>query len=247
MNFSQDLALELFYPVLNNAGQTAFYGALTDAGVGLWSEGTGSLAAVARSGQQAPGTPSGVNFTFANLFQYLESPVLNDAGQTTFRTFVSGPGVNNVNLSGVWSEGSGSLALVARGGSPAPGLPAGVNHNVFYEAAMNDVGQTVFWVALTGNGVNNSNNFCIWSEASGSLALVARMGSAAPGMPGVTFDNMIATGAINNAGQVAVVAGLSSKNSQFNQDSIWLSSSGSITLLARRRASGSGYARGREL
>ena len=59
---------EYFSPTLNNAGQTAFFANLTGSGVdatndlGIWSEGTGSLALVAREGSHAPGTPSGVNF-----------------------------------------------------------------------------------------------------------------------------------------------------------------------------------------
>ena len=95
MNFSTDPALELFTPVLNGAGQTAFYGATTDGGLGFWSEGSGSLAPVARSGQQAPGTPAGVTFTFSNLYNILETPILNDAGHATFRSHLSGAGVTS--------------------------------------------------------------------------------------------------------------------------------------------------------
>ena len=90
---------------------------------GIWSEGSGSLALVARSGSQAPGTPSGVNFS-----DFLcRSPVLNNAGQTAFYATLTGSGVDSTNDQGIWSEGSGSLALVARSGSQAPGTPSGVN------------------------------------------------------------------------------------------------------------------------
>ena len=47
--------------------------------------------------------------------------MLNDAGQTAFRADLTGSGVGSTNNQGVWSEGSGSLALVARTGSQAPG------------------------------------------------------------------------------------------------------------------------------
>jgi hypothetical protein len=237
VNFSTDPALELFFPVFNDAGQTAFYGATTDGGLGLWSEGSGSLAAVARSGQQAPGTPAGVTFTFNNLHDVLDAPVLNNAGQTTFRSYLAGPGVvTNVNNLGRWSEGSGSLALVARRGSTMPGLPAGVVNNGLDEAGLNNAGESVFYTQLSGSGVNSSNNQAIWSEGSGSLSMVVRRGNPVPGMPGVTFDGIFAAGAINNAGQSVIVAGLSSDPPPvgFGGDSVWLADSGNLTLIARR-------------
>ena len=77
---------ELFSPNLNNAGQTAFYGALTNGDMGIWSEGSGSLALVAREGTPAPGTPAGVSFSFAPFLpDYAPDlaipPLLNNAGQ----------------------------------------------------------------------------------------------------------------------------------------------------------------------
>jgi hypothetical protein len=233
VNFSTDPALELFFPALNNAGQTAFYAALTDGGLGLWSEGSGSLAPAARSGQPAPGTPSGVTFNFNLLYEQLDSPVLNDAGQTVFRTLVAGSGISNLNALGIWSEGSGSLLQVARRGSPVPGLP-GVSHDGFYQAGLNNAGQTIFYALLSGSGVNSENNQAVWSEGSGSLAMVARQGGPVPGMAGVTFGNINITGAINDVGQTAFTAGLSSEDSPLGQDSVWLADLDGLTLLARR-------------
>ena len=93
--------------------------------VGLLFASTAHAAAVrtvALSGQQAPGTPSGVNYSGFTF------PVLNDAGQTAFNASLSGSGVDSTNEQGIWSEGSGSLALVARNGNQAPGTPSGVNY-----------------------------------------------------------------------------------------------------------------------
>jgi hypothetical protein len=227
--------------VLNNAGQTAFYAATTDGGLGLWSEGSGSLAPVARSGDHAPGTPNGVNFTFTNLHDFVETPVLNDAGQTSFRSYLSGPGVNANNLQGLWSEGSGSIRLLSRLGTHAPGLPAGVNHGYAFSAGLNDAGQSVFFSFLAGSGVNNSNDRSLWMENSGSPTLLARTGSQAPGMPsGVNFNAFYNTASINNAGQAVFVAGLSSENSEHRQDSLWMADAGTLKLLARRGSQASG-------
>src|SRR5262245_8922609 len=166
VNFSTDRALELFFPAFNDAGQIAFYGATTDGGLGVWSEGSGSLAAVARSGQQAPGTPAGVNFTFDDLYEYLPSPLLNDAGQTSFRSYLNGVGVTSANNLGLWSVGAGGLELRARMGSQAPGLPVGVNFGIMAPAGFNDAGQIVFAAHLSGPGVNSSNEKSVWSDVS---------------------------------------------------------------------------------
>jgi hypothetical protein len=232
VNFSAEPALEAFLPVLNDAGQTAFYGATTDGGLGLWSEGSGSLAPVARSGDHAPGTPSGVNFDFDGL---VETPVLNNAGHTTFRSYLSGAGVTSDNEFGVWSEGPGGLELRARRGSQAPGLPLGVNHGYTCCTGLNDTGQIAFASLLSGIGVNSSNDGSVWSDVSGNLALIARTGSQAPGLPsGVTFNSLFNTGSINDAGQIAFAAGLSNQGSMYKQDSIWLYNSGSVTPLLVR-------------
>src|SRR5262245_13362560 len=75
---------------------------------------------VALTGQQAPGTPSGANFY--GFFV----PVINNAGQTAFNAWITGSGVDGTNYIGIWSEGSGNLALAVREGSQAPGTPSGV-------------------------------------------------------------------------------------------------------------------------
>ncbi len=227
VNYS-DVSNFPWFPTLNNAGQTAFTASLTGSGVdstniqGLWSEGSGSLALVARSGSQAANTPSGVNYGF------LDYPLLNDAGQTAFRAFLTGSGVDSTNNRGVWSEGSGSMALVARNGSQAPGTPSGVNYIDIRSHVMNDAGQTGFYARLIGSGVDSTNNHGIWSEGSGSLALVARSGSQAPGIPGgVTYSDFFVP-MLNNAGQTAFLASLTGGG-----NGIWSEGFGSLALVAR--------------
>jgi uncharacterized protein YjbI with pentapeptide repeats len=235
VNFRTDPTLELFTPVLNNAGKTAFYATTTDGGLGLWSEGAGALAPVARSGQQAPGAPAGVTLTFSNLHEILESPILNDAGETIFRSDLAGHGVTSENDFGLWIQGSGGLELRARKGSQAPGLPPGANYGAIAPAGLNDSGQIIFASLLSGSGVNSGNNKGVWSDVSGSLTLVARKGNQASDLPsGVTFNDLVDTGAINNAGQVAFVPGLSNQGSSHTQDSIFFYNSGSMTPLLVR-------------
>ncbi len=216
---------------LNNAGQIAFVAHLSGGGVndeGVWSEGAGSLALVVRKGDQAPGMPNDVRFEFLN-----PGVVLNDNGQTAFLAEITG------SLYSLWSEGSGSLALVARTGSSAPGTPVGVNFERLSEPALNNAGQTAFWGVLTGGGVIDANNEGVWSESTGSLALVAREGEQAAGQPaGVTYGGSfvftLGTPGLNNAGQVAFLTRLTGGGvTDANNGGIWSDASGSLGPVAR--------------
>ncbi len=182
-------------PVLNDAGQTAFVGSITDTRAGglsnnrgIWSEGGGAgLALVTRAGNVAPGA-NGAIFFNRGSDEFSSHPVLNSAGKTAFRGRLSGTEVDNSNRFGIWSEGGGTgLDLVARDGDAAPGTSSGVNFsglgsNFFINPVLNDAGQIAFRGDLTGIGVNGSNSAGIWSEGGGTgLALVAREGDEAPG------------------------------------------------------------------
>ena len=72
---------------------------------------------VALTGMHAPGTPDCANFSVFG------SPLLDASGRTAFHAIlqtISG-GVTYSNDEGIWSEGSGTLTLVAREqGSQAP-------------------------------------------------------------------------------------------------------------------------------
>ena len=214
---------------MNDAGQTAFFASTWD-GSGFWSEGSGSLALVARDGDLAPGTP-GLTFAIGGSFSFLE---LNSAGQTSFQSPLTLPDGND---RGMWSEGRGSMALVARREDPAPGTPSGVTFNNFFVVppVLNDVGQTAFFAYLTGPEVNDSNNAGIWSESSGTLRMVARTGSQAPGTPnGVTYSLLLKAPFLNNLGQTAFWGRLTGSGvDSTNTAGLWLEHSGSVGLLVR--------------
>ena len=242
--------------VLNDAGQTAFSSFLVGQGVdatnnyGIWSEGLGSVAIVARRGDPAPGTPEGLVFGGTNI---LSSFAIGGAGQTPINAFLSGPGVIpgvGGNAQGIWSGGPGSLELVARAGDPAPGLPEGVNFGSFSSTALvtiiNGAGQTAFSAKLIGPGVDSTNDGSIWSEGTGSLAMVAREGSHAPGTAeGVNFLSLIPGAMLNGAGQTAFMASLIGPGvDPANNVGVWSEGSGSLALVARKGSPAPGTAAG---
>ena len=243
-------------PVLNNAGRTAFRGRLTGTGVvfsnffGIWSEGGGSgLSLVARTGNQAPGTASGVNFSeFARLPISAGLPVLNGAGEVAFVGSLTGTGVDFINNEGIWSEGGGSgLSLVAREGNQAPGTASGVNFFGFKSPVLNLAGQTAFRGRLIGTGVDNSNDFGIWSEGGGSgLALVAREGNPSPGTTSGVYFSHFRAPVLNGAGHTAFFGSLTGTGVDSSNDfGIWSEGGGSgLALVARTGNQAPGTASG---
>jgi hypothetical protein len=189
-----------------------------------------TFSTVALSGEQAPGTTAGISYTGFN------PPGLNNAGQCVFFATLSGASASNA---GIFLGAPGSVALLARKGSPAP-AGAGVNYSNFgFEThAINTSGKGAFSCELTGTGVTFENDRGLWSGAPGSVALLAREGDPAPGTgAGVTYldNNFSGTPAINAAGQCVFHAALTGPGvvTNTNQTGLWLGAPGSVALLMR--------------
>jgi hypothetical protein len=231
------------FTVLNNAGQVAFWASVHEgfltSGRGIWSERSGSLSLVARDGSPAPGAPGDVSFIGFG------APVLNDLGQTAFHGELNGNGVDGANREGIWSEGSGSLTLVAREGSQAIGLPVGIVHDILGAPALNDAGQTAFYGYVVDETQTSNFGQAVWSEGSGSLALVTRSGNQAPGTPsGKTFAGF-SDPAFNNSGRTAFWAYLAGPGPlDPYDDGIWVEGAGGLELAARRGSAASGLPAG---
>ncbi len=223
-------------PVLSGTGRTAVRAGLSGPGVdgsnggGIWAGPADGLELVARAGDQAPGLPNGVLFSF-----FPTDPVINDAGQTAFTSNLTGAGVNSSKDWSLFSEGSGALALLAREGNQAAGAPVGVAYVMLAAPIISSSGQTACWGLLSGPGVDSSNDRGLWSGA-GSLALIAREGSQAPDTPeGVVF-NVIDDPAMNAAGHAAFSASLVGPGvGSSNNRGLWAQdASGVLTLIARK-------------
>ena len=225
---------------LNDSGQSAFFSHLRGPGVfafndyGVWSQGTGSLEKVVRSGDPAPGTPSGVTFISG-----LIEPVFNGGGRSAFLAQVTGNAVSSADDWGIWAEGP--LALVAREGNQAPGLPAGVNYYLLGQPSLNSAGQMIFFGRVVGTGITTANDDVIWSNRTGTIAAVVREGNAAVGVgPGVTFGS-IGASALNAHGTMVFQSLLSGGSlTSANDGGIWSEQSGVISLVVREGSHAAG-------
>ncbi|MCI0333853.1 MAG: hypothetical protein L0228_11600 [Planctomycetes bacterium] len=156
-------------PVVNNLGQVAFLGLMQNPDgpgfiEGVWSEGTGQLQLVAARGQHAPGTPPGA------VFLHIHTISFNDRGHVAFEgELESGSGgVMLPDTTGIWSEGSGALELVARLGSQAPGISSFARFDFFHEPVLSNSGDVAF-SSLLDRGVLGSSDSSIWVDNIGQL------------------------------------------------------------------------------
>jgi hypothetical protein len=241
-NFGTIPGRELFTPVLNNAGQTAFFGALAGGRLGVWSEGSGSLKMVVADGVHAPVLPNGVNFSYAiiddtNRILWTDWPHLNDAGQVVFSAALTGTGVTGSTDLGVWlGKEINELTLVGRKGDQAAGLPAGVRFHAQLPIGLNDAGQMSLPSYLQGTGVNSSNNLALFTGGLGGLTLVVRNGDHLPGTSSnVMLENFFFPMAINSVGKIAFQGWLTGGDvvDGVDDEGLWSNVSGSLQLVAR--------------
>ena len=204
-------------------------------GLGILSGGSSTSRYVAKTGDQAPGLNLGVEFSGFEMF-----PTNNDAGQALFTANLRGPGVDHTNRTSVWSEGGGTLHMIAREGDDVPNMPEGVTFDQldisFWKSDINASGQTAFTTSMHGPGIDDTNNLGLWSEDSGTLSLLVQSGDQAPGMePGASFKGMGYPVQINDSGQVLFGAALSGDGYDFSNNwGLWLSETGTLSPIVHK-------------
>ena len=152
-------------PVINDAGQTAFFATVKGPGVnsannaGIWSNGK----LIVRTGVTTPGV---------GVFTQLGNPVTNSLGGVAF------PGTLKNGDAGIWWRQGGVLRTVATSAMLAPGCN-GARFQSFSHVVLPDVGGPVFQASLViGTGdATASSSVGIWAVgANGLPQLLARQG-----------------------------------------------------------------------
>jgi len=227
---------QLSTPVLNNAGQVAFTGLLSGAGVdetsnnGAWVGDSNSISTLAREGDAVPEAGSGVTLgSFSRLR-------LSDSGQTAMLVNLVGSSVSSVNEDSLWvQDQSGILGMVARDGDIAPGTIPGVaflHISPFF--SLSDSGQIVFVSTLVGPIVNGANDNGTWVQENGQLDLVVRRGDSVPRTSlGETVRGMWSP-TINGSGQIVFTGFLAGNTvDDTNDRGVWSQAGGALSLIAR--------------
>jgi hypothetical protein len=222
-----NLHLALSEPVLNDAGAVAFASATSGGLFGIWSGIPGDVQLLVDSNDDATGIGGGIKFDSFN------GPSINAAGQIAFASSVKGNGISESNNRGIWVLSNNQLELVARKGNVAPQTTSEVVFNTPTPPLINAAGDVAFRTALSGLGVNTTNDQAIYTWKAGVLDLTVREGSSAPGTePGVQFQNLSIPN-FNAAGQVAFAARLAN-TSGAKDAGIWATDlGGEVQLIAR--------------
>lgn len=197
--------------IVASDGQALFYahlihemGVTSDNDYGIWAGSPEDVHVVARKPEQAPGLPTGVNYSL-----FFADP--HSSGQMGFSASLQGPSVNMSNESAAWIGTigeAGSLQLIARGGDPAPDLPAGSRFVSLGTPAVNAAGHVALLATATG-AEPGAQKPGIWAGAADNLHAVAMAGGPAPGATGRVFD-FFAGPRLNNEGHVAFMGFLQS-------------------------------------
>ncbi len=214
--------------IINENGTVVFNAGLSGPGVtgvhpsnayGIWKEDTGGISKVVRSGEQAVGLPSGVNY-------YLPGASRVDGyGRVTFAAEAP-----DVSRHAIFSEVDGPLHLVARETEQFSGQPAGIRFNGLGSPLVNEDGNMAFISWISGPGLPGGS-YGIFTDRSGQLELVIKDEDPAPGIPGARILQLSAP-SFNDHG----VLGLHGRytGGVFPDDhAIWTEQSGVFSLLAR--------------
>jgi hypothetical protein len=191
----------------------------------IWTDRTGTLAPIVHTGDTAPGT--------GGVWEGFTSYSINLAGRVAFGAQIY---PSPTAPKGIWSEGRyGVVQLIALGGLSAPGTNGAVFANGgFGEAMLADNGVTAFTSYLRQeSGVGAGNDHGLWSNLGWALHLVAREGSAAPGLYDIFGDPIrfgeISAAWINASGRLGFLTQLNDMTY-----SVWVEQSdGTLALIAR--------------
>jgi uncharacterized repeat protein (TIGR03803 family) len=160
---------------------------------------------VAAKAQVVPTSPAGAKY---NTFGV---PARNDSGNVAFMaTLASGPGgVSAANNAAIYAGTPGAEALMVRKDDFAPdvsGTATTGRFGSFSNPAYNNAGEIAFRGTLKLiSPVNSTNNIGLWSNAGGTLHLVARRNDIAPGTGGATFYSFTSF-ALPDTGDVVFIA-----------------------------------------
>jgi hypothetical protein len=150
--------------------------AATNQGVFRVSSLGATNALVARKGSTVPGAPGAVFSSFIGATE-------TGGNEALFLATITGPGITPMNNVGLWYEHLGSVAPVARTGTPVPGFNGLVwGRFLKYWPIANFGGQVMVLANLRGPGVTTANDLGLFMlQEGGTWLKIVREGDPVPG------------------------------------------------------------------
>jgi hypothetical protein len=210
--------LNQFSTIVPNGNQLLVQGILTvgqggvtaDNSNAIWvTNGSGDLKVAIRSGDTVGGSPVLVDpgtqiASFGEVGMNRSGTVLVTGGKLVTDGVHASSSNDNTLLVG--SLG-GSLSVIAREGTPAPGLASVSYGSSFSEGRIANNGDILLLSNLAGAGVTTANDAAFFKGSSSNLQLLLREGDQAPGFPAGTKIQEWGTSdfLIDNGGMFALI------------------------------------------
>jgi hypothetical protein len=192
-------------PSFNQKGVAAFVATLTGTNVtdrnnsAIYRTGTpGSLTQIVREGQNVPEAATTPGKFGQMIVSRLNHPVMNESGQVAFRNDLTNTSGGFHDNQGLYRGSGSTLTKIARAGDALPGGGTIASFGAVSAPDMNDSGEVVFPVSVSGSTVDDA----IFKGAGGTPIKIARQGDTIPNNSD-TFAAFEGYARINNAGQVA--------------------------------------------
>jgi hypothetical protein len=229
---------------LDDTGRTLFASAVTGSPrhQAIWRSDANSFDLIASTRTQAPGTPAGNAFLWRNAFYISTNRPGNLALAALLTDQPDGP-PNRAVGSGIWSDRSGSLELIVRGGDPfSLGLPGEIYSTQIVTSldppAFNDLGDIAQRAVLMGPSVTSMNDSALVLHRPSGVELIVREGAAAPGTTAGTMFTEFHSLSLNNSGQIAFFGTLNSIST--DNLGLWTGDTDNFELLVREGAKAPG-------
>lgn len=257
-------AYQSFYrPVLNNAGEVAFWADMKTglAGVkyadspGVWAGAAGQLRLVARTGSHAPGTPAGTNFSG------MGSVLINDVGSVAFqgwlgtrsppRRVADGTDItqsallDGTNDTGIWLEKQGALRLALREGDVGTfgdstftfqrfgATLSSASYDTGPHLALSDSGLVAFFAEFGPNEPAGLRRYGIAVGDGDSVTISAITDVEIPQANGGVFSYLATLGPVVNQSGEVAFASTIKYPSGVAESGTWVWGNGSLDLVAR--------------
>jgi len=178
---------------LNDAGQVAF----ADGILGIFRGDGSTIVHIADAGDPAPDGNGNLGIPFF-------APAINNTGAVGFFASLTGTNGSATDNQGLFVGNGDALTTIVRRGQTAPdgnGKFLDLNN----EVAINDAGQMAFLATLTATAGGATDNMGLFRGDGGTLKQIVRTGDHAPDGSSI---NSLGKPALNDAGQVAFLAGL---------------------------------------
>ena len=227
-------------PLIDDIGGVLFNSVISSPGTpSIWEYTADSLKNVAIGGGPAPGI-FGKSFRdfyiYGNVSRPGIRPVRSSQGHNVFWASLNRTPYN----SGIWSDATGTLDYIVRGGYPAQGFDSDYVYDELEYPVINSAGQIAFRGTVAYSKTQSTSSMAIWLSEKDQIRKIAAIGDfateAGPGIRfGGTLNRSFDNPTINDNGQVVFRSLLYSGDvTDSNNVALWSWHDGNFRLVIRK-------------